>query len=43
LRNSTPHNAWNLTPTGEGYGGGDVYIRPRDLLKIGQTYLDGGV
>ena len=30
-------------PTGEGYLGGGAYVRPRDLLKIGQTYLDGGV
>jgi CubicO group peptidase (beta-lactamase class C family) len=34
--------AWDLTPTGEGYGGGGVYMRPRDLLKIGQTFLDDG-
>lgn len=33
---------WNLTPTGEGYGGGGAYVRPRDLLKIGQLYLSGG-
>jgi CubicO group peptidase (beta-lactamase class C family) len=34
---------WNLTPTGEGYLGGGSWMRPRDLLKIGQVYLDGGV
>lgn len=34
---------WNLAPNGEGYLGGGAFIRPRDLLKIGQTYLDGGV
>jgi CubicO group peptidase (beta-lactamase class C family) len=34
---------WNLTPTGEGYLGGGAYLRPRDLLKIGQAFLDGGV
>lgn len=33
---------WGLTPTGEGYGGGGAYVRPRDLLKIGQLYLSGG-
>ena len=34
---------WNLMPTGEGYQGGGAFIRPRDLLKIGQTYLGGGM
>jgi len=34
---------WNLTPAGDGYLGGGAYIRPRDLLKVGQTFLDGGV
>ena len=34
---------WNLTPTGEGYLGGGAFLRPRDLLKVGQAYLDGGV
>src|SRR4051812_36339349 len=33
---------WPLTPTGEGFAGGMVMMRPRDLLKIGQLYLDGG-
>ena len=35
--------AWNLTPTGDGYAGGGAYLRPRDLLKVGQVFLDGGV
>ena len=34
---------WNLTPTLDGYTGGGAYLRPRDLLKLGQAYLDGGV
>jgi CubicO group peptidase (beta-lactamase class C family) len=34
---------WNLMPTLDGYLGGGVQLRPRDLLKVGQTYLDGGV
>lgn len=34
---------YNLMPTGEGYTGGGVFMRPRDLLKIGQVYLDSGV
>jgi CubicO group peptidase (beta-lactamase class C family) len=35
--------ALNLTPTGEMYLGGGAYVRPRDFLKVGQLYLDGGV
>ncbi len=34
---------WNLAPNGEGYLGGGAYMRPRDLLKLGQLFLDGGV
>jgi len=34
---------WNLMPTGEGYLGGGAWLRPRDLLKVGQVYLDDGV
>ena len=33
---------WNLAANGEGYMGGGVFVRPRDFLKIGQAYLDGG-
>jgi CubicO group peptidase (beta-lactamase class C family) len=34
---------WNLAPNGQGYLGGGAYLRPRDLLKVGQLYLNGGV
>jgi CubicO group peptidase (beta-lactamase class C family) len=34
---------WNLMPNGEGYLGGGVFVRSRDFLKLGQTFLDGGV
>lgn len=32
----------NLMPNGEAYGGGGTYMRPRDFLKLGQLYLNGG-
>lgn len=34
---------YNLMPTDHGYLGGGAYLLPRDMLKIGQAYLDGGV
>ena len=34
---------WNLAPNGQGYMGGGVYMRPRDILKIGAMYLNDGV
>jgi CubicO group peptidase (beta-lactamase class C family) len=33
---------WNITANGEGYQGGGAFVRPRDLLKIGQLYVAGG-
>jgi len=31
-----------MDPTGVPYMGGGMYLRPRDMLKIGQMYLDDG-
>lgn len=33
----------NLMPTPDAYLGGGMYIRPRDQLKLGQLYLNGGI
>src|SRR5262249_29215061 len=33
---------WPVSPAGDGYLGGGAFLRPRDLLKLGQTYLNGG-
>lgn len=35
--------AWPLDPAGHPYGGGGVRLLPRDLLKLAQMMLDGGV
>jgi len=32
----------NLMPTGQVYMGGGIEMRPRDQLKLGQLYLNGG-
>jgi CubicO group peptidase (beta-lactamase class C family) len=37
------HYHMNLMPDGQGYSGGGVKMLPRDLLKFGQLYLNGGV
>ena len=33
---------WPMSANGEGYQGGGAFVRPRDLLKIGQLYVAGG-
>ena len=33
---------WDMMPNGQGYLGGGVFVRPRDFLKLGQAYLNGG-
>ncbi len=34
---------WLLDPTGVVYMGGGLHMRPRDMAKYGQLYLNGGV
>ena len=33
---------WPLSPAGQPYGGGGVWILPRDFMKLGQLMLNGG-
>jgi CubicO group peptidase (beta-lactamase class C family) len=33
---------WPLSPAGQPYGGGGVWMQPRDFMKLGQVMLDGG-
>lgn len=35
--------AMNLMPSGEMYAAGGMHMRPRDFLKFGQLYLNGGI
>ena len=34
---------WDVFPNGEAEAGGGLYLRPRDMIKFGVTYLNDGV
>jgi len=34
---------WGRTPTNLPNGGSGLFLKPRDMIKLGQLYLDGGV
>ena len=34
---------WQRDPQGIYFGGNDMYLTPREMLKVGTLYLDGGV
>lgn len=36
------HYHFNLMPTGQGYLGGGIRLRPRDFIKLGQLFADRG-
>lgn len=37
------HALWQKAPEGNDYGGSELYLAPRDLTKIGQLILNGGI
>ncbi len=34
---------WGRTPTGLANGGSGLFMEPRDMIKLGQLFIDGGV
>jgi len=37
------HYCWSITPKGRAVAQGSFFMRPRDMLKLGQLFLDDGV